>query len=259
MKLLDKAAAMQRAIELTQLGLRTKIVHIETGVAVRNLRRLYRECFGRPAPPGLLPEPAGIMCNRRRTEESALFLWTYSRLHTDATKTLQLDRLCAAHRIYLRLRRRWDGDGKIALEINEAWVLARALRAGEIKLGVCTHGYTTLHSPTAVIGCDELCEQSTRVGNRPPVGATAPLKSREAEVAGQAAIDERIRQITESLRSADLTAMQRNRLIGEWIHLTSQSQAAAVPGGGTSHDQAGPHDLPQIPSETGPPIHAVRK
>lgn len=183
-RLTDKVAAQARAVQLIQMGFRTKIVHLETGVHPRALRRMYREHFGRTAPPGMLPEAERITSNRATTEEATLFLVIYQRLHPDAGKTLDLERLCNAFRFYMNLRP--EGCGK-PLDVNEAWVLARDVRGGRLKLGACAckRGRPILHGSAIVLGCDAFCEKaqatkrstgaSERAVSRPVAGAGDPI------------------------------------------------------------------------------------
>ena len=158
-RLTDKVAAQARAVQLIQMGFRTKIVHLETGVHPRALRRFYREHFGRTAPPGMLPEVERITSNRATTEEATLLLVIYQRLHPDADRKLDVDKLCTAYRFYMNLRP--EACGK-ALDINEAWVLARDLKAGRLKLAACgcRRGRPMLHGSAMVLGCDAFCEKA---------------------------------------------------------------------------------------------------
>ena len=137
MNIVSKHARVARAVHLISVGIRPNIVTLDTGLSVPLLRNIYREVHGVRATSGPLPSPEGILRTRARYVEACTLLPLYIKLADRPNEQVDLDALVEAG----------DLQGQAMpkeIDINQAWVLARAFRAGSILLTTCRNCRATL-------------------------------------------------------------------------------------------------------------------
>jgi hypothetical protein len=155
------------ALVMLQHGARVGIVHWATGLKSTVLAGWYRQLHGRAPPRGPLPDSAGSMI-RTRTEHAAasLFGVVYAEHRRDGAHGRIIDPhgLVRAYELYLALI---AGPPAGVLGINQAWIVARDLRAGLAAITWCPSceaPYIALRD-AILIGCP-LCALYARAGGR---------------------------------------------------------------------------------------------
>jgi len=158
--------AEELALSLLRHGARVGVVHWATGLKVDVLAGWYRQIHGRAPPRGPMPENSGSMI-RTRTEQlyASLFGVIYTGHHKDSASGRMIDpeSLVRAYEMYLSLT---DGPAA-ALSINNAWILARDLRAGLASIAWCPacQAHYIAPSESILMGCP-LCALYSRTGGR---------------------------------------------------------------------------------------------
>lgn len=131
------------AIKLFKLGLKVNIVSTFTKLNYAPLRNLYKATFDESPKSGPLPEVNGILDTRRLLIEGAIFIKAYIFIGKNVLNEIDANALIKAYEHYKKLRisfgiaadSRWH-----LIDINHAWVLARNLITGQIKLKKCPNG-----------------------------------------------------------------------------------------------------------------------
>ena len=155
------------ALAMLKHGARVGVVHWATGLKSTVLAGWYRQLHGRAPPRGPLPDSAGSMI-RTRTEHAAasLFGVVYAEHRRDGAIGRMIDPqlLVRAYELYLALI---DGPHAGVLGINQAWIVARDLRAGLAAIAWCPSceaRYIAMRD-AILIGCP-LCALYARAGGR---------------------------------------------------------------------------------------------
>ncbi|MEA3413575.1 MAG: FlhC family transcriptional regulator [Pseudomonadota bacterium] len=133
---------------------------IESGLAisaVRKFRKILRD--DRPCS-GALPESASILRSRQTQIEATMLVLIYRRYGGgDVHRSTNVRALLDAYRSYVSLRKDLRGaPPRPLLDVNEAWVLARDLRTGELMTERCPSCATEyvrahLHAQRVAPGC----------------------------------------------------------------------------------------------------------
>jgi len=172
------AATLRVAIRLLERGARTTLVRVATGLPGAGVRSLYAQVHGRRPPQG--PPPQQVteqLAPRRRHVHAALLAALYQGL-TPGRAVLDPEALVDAYDAYEAFApedRQMHG-----LDINGAWLIARDLRAGALRLHPCPHcGSPYLRAPAQPPGHCPQCGQALG-----PVAAAAADLERPPHPAG---------------------------------------------------------------------------
>ena len=127
-----------QAAHLLQRGLSAPIVAVETGINELQAKRLRAKLGLGTARRGVMRETASLVLNDHSMIEVALFANIYRKLGGEAIlRAVQLDALVRAHVQYLSLRQFVGLPTQRAIDINQAWVLARDARSGVLLWRRC--------------------------------------------------------------------------------------------------------------------------
>ena len=87
----DDAGRILEAMQLIRLGARASLVSLLTGLARKTVKRMYRECHGRPSPAGQLPSSdAWLLENDQRLWHAMLIWHLYRRMNRPACSLARL-------------------------------------------------------------------------------------------------------------------------------------------------------------------------
>jgi len=135
---LQYAVATQAAY-LLQRGLSAPIVALETGINELQAKRLRATLGLGAARRGMMRETASLTARDDGAIEIALFANIYRKLGgQQILRAVQIDAMVRAYDQYLSLRRFIGLQEQRAININQAWVLARDARSGVLLWRRCT-------------------------------------------------------------------------------------------------------------------------
>jgi hypothetical protein len=168
--LLRRQDQIARATRLLAAGLRPNIVAIDTGLSMRLLRNLYADARGERPRPGQMQRPERILSSRQRVAEASCLLALYTRLARNADARIDLDALVRAYELQSQVM-------PMSITCNQAWVLARALRARIVRMHACRRCRAPLVSmdiQSAAPSCPFCCGNGGRARASPHSAATLP-------------------------------------------------------------------------------------
>lgn len=148
----------QDAQYLLQCGLRTRAVHLATGISEEHCRKIYTHIHGTRPPSGKTRALDTILsANRHRHLEVSLYILIYTVLADDCGEEVDYLALPGAHKEYLQLRDRFLSCESRPLDINDGYVISRDYRSGILWLhpcGACGHNYVQAdHSRVMPASC----------------------------------------------------------------------------------------------------------
>lgn len=162
-----KNRSVSRAVQLIEVGLRSPIVVLDTGLPETSIRSIARQMKeNRRAPSGSLPSVTNIARTKSDVVELSLLAVIYERLGGKYIyDSIDLDCLIEAHSIYSSVRvSLGDCMSRQPVDINCAWVLARSMRSDEVwlrKCKKCTATYIAFPCDKQVSGCP-FCQIASR-------------------------------------------------------------------------------------------------
>ncbi|MHB8409014.1 MAG: hypothetical protein ACYDHY_13130 [Acidiferrobacterales bacterium] len=153
------------AADLLRRGLSAPIVAVETGITECQAKRLRQTLGLGIARRGVLRETASILANDQGRLEIALFAAGYRRLGGDAVlEAVQIDAMLRAHDMYIALRRAIGLPARGAINLNEAWIVARDARSGVLLWRSCND-----------LRCKSVYVVSNERWTHPKISATCPV------------------------------------------------------------------------------------
>ena len=140
-----KLAAIQRfdnAVALIHRGMRVSIVSRITGIHPKLLRSLHREILGRGPTAGQMPSTNSILATRSaQATASVLAAFYRSAGGSGIYDQIDMAALLTAHDLYLELLEATIPPASPVklLDITQAWIIARDIRAGAVYFQKCRH------------------------------------------------------------------------------------------------------------------------